>query len=349
MRAITLHGVEDVRVQDYADPRIEEPTDAVVRITTSAICGSDLHYYHGRVQNLDRGIVLGHEFVGEVLEVGAEVRGIRPGDRVISPFSISCGRCAPCRERLPAQCQTTGRAVFGGRFGRKYPGAQAELIRVPFADFMFERIPPGMADEEAIFLGDILATGYFCAENGGIRPGDTVAVVGCGPVGLLAIQSAQLFGPARLFAVDRVDYRLGLAEAFGAIPVDAGRADPVATIRGETGGRGVHVAMECVGQPSALQTALRLVRAGGTVSVVGVYFEPEFPFPIGEAFFGDLTFKIGICNARNYITQLLPLVRSGKLAPTRIVSHVMGLSEGPRGYQIFDRKEERAIKVLLKP
>ncbi|MBI2879535.1 MAG: alcohol dehydrogenase catalytic domain-containing protein [Candidatus Rokubacteria bacterium] len=349
MKAITLHGVADVRVQEHADPRIQEPTDALVRITTSAICGSDLHYYHGRFPNVEPGIVLGHEFVGEVVEVGAEVRGFRPGDRVVAPFSISCGRCEACKERLPAQCQTTNRAVFGGRFGRQYPGAQASFIRVPFADFMFERVPAGMPDEQAIFLGDILATGYFCAESGGIRPGDQVAVVGCGPVGLLAIQSAQLFGPARVFAVDRVDYRLALAEAFGAVPVDASRADPVAAIRAETGGRGVPVAMECVGHASALETALGLVKAGGTVSVVGVYAEAAFPFPISQAFFGDLTFKIGICNARNYITRLLPLVQAGRLVPTRIVSHVMGLAEGPRGYRIFDRKEERAIKVLLKP
>ena len=208
MNAITLHGPGDVRVESVPDPRIVDPTDAVLRITTSAVCGSDLHQYHGRVAGLDPGIVMGHEFMGVVEEVGSAVRQIKKGDRVLAPFSISCGFCEWCRMRLPTQCATTGRAVFGGRFGKQYPGGQAEAIRVPFADHMCEPVPAGMTDEQVFFLGDILSTGYVCAENAGIRPGDTVAVFGAGPVGLLALQSAHLFGPSRVFVVDRVDYRL---------------------------------------------------------------------------------------------------------------------------------------------
>lgn len=349
MKAVTIYGKEDVRVEAVADPKIKEPTDVVARVTASAICGSDLHQYHWRFPNIEPGSVMGHEFVGVVEEVGPAVSRVKKGDRIMAPFSISCGTCDYCLERLPAQCATTGRAVFGGRFGKIYPGGQAQFIRIPFADFMCESIPKGMSDEKAIFLGDILSTGYFAAENGGIRPGDTVAVFGCGPVGLFAIQAARLFGPSRVFAVDRVGYRLEMAESFGATPVDGSKGDQIERLKRETGGRGVHVALECVGQEPALIDALRAVKAGGTVSVVGVYAEPSFPFPIGDAFFRDLSLKIGICNARNYIRQLLPLVEQGKIDPVRIITHRIPLKDAPEGYRIFDRKEDRAIKVVLQP
>ncbi|MGH7310561.1 MAG: zinc-binding dehydrogenase, partial [Candidatus Rokuibacteriota bacterium] len=205
------------------------------------------------------------------------------------------------------------------------------------------------SDEDALFLGDILSTGYCCAENGGIRPSDTVAVFGAGPVGLLAVQSAQLFGPARVFAVDRVDYRLALARELGAEPVDLERGDPAEQLRALTGGRGPDVVLECVGHETPFSQAIQAVRAGGTVSSVGVYVEPSLPFPAREAFFKDLTLKMGICNARNYITPLMELVRLGKLRPARIITHTMSLKDAPRGYAIFDRKEDRAVKVMLKP
>jgi threonine dehydrogenase-like Zn-dependent dehydrogenase len=350
MKAVTFQGVGDVRVEDVADPGIVDPTDVVVRITTSAVCGSDLHQYHGRGGGLvDKGAVMGHEFMGVVEEVGREVAAVRAGDRVVVPFSVSCGRCAWCRDRLPTQCTTTGRAVFGGRFGTVFPGGQAERIRVPFADHLCETVPPGLTDDDVLFLGDILSTGYCCAENGGIRPGDAVAVFGAGPVGLLAMQSAQLFGPARLFAVDRVDYRLRLAEEFGAEPVDLDRGDPAAQLRALTGGRGPDVVLECVGHETPFTQAIQAVRAGGTVSSVGVYVETAMSFPAREAFFKDLTLRMGICNARNFIAPLMPLVQRGKLRPARIVTHALPLGDTPRGYAIFDRKEDRAIKVLLRP
>ncbi|MBI4588118.1 MAG: alcohol dehydrogenase catalytic domain-containing protein [Candidatus Rokubacteria bacterium] len=348
MKAIAFRGVGDVRVESIPDPRIVEPTDAVVRITTSAVCGSDLHQYHGRAV-VEPGAIMGHEFMGIVEDVGRDVRAISRGDRVVAPFSISCGRCEWCLRRLPTQCSTTGRAVFGGRFGKQFPGGQAERIRVPFADHMCERIPADLGDERALFLGDILSTGYACAENGGIRPGDTVAVFGCGPVGLLALQSAHLFGPARVFAVDRVDYRLKLAEELGATPVDLDRGDPIEQLRAATAGRGPDVVLEAVGHEIPFAQAIQAVRAGGTVSSVGVYVEASIGFPAREAFFKDLTLKMGICNARNYIVPLMPLVRVGKLQPARIITHTLPLADAPRGYAIFDRKEDRAIKVLLKP
>jgi threonine dehydrogenase-like Zn-dependent dehydrogenase len=350
MKAITFHGVGDVRMQDVADPRVIDPTDVVLRITTSAVCGSDLHQYHGRGGALvQTGAVMGHEFMGIVEDLGSEVRQIHRGDRVIVPFSVSCGRCEWCQRRLPTQCATTGRAVFGGRFGHVWGGGQAERIRVPFAEHLCEPVPPEMSDHDAIFLGDILSTGYCCAENGGIRPGDTVAVFGAGPVGLLAMQAAQLFGPARVFAVDRVGYRLKLAEELGAEPVSLDRGDPAEQLRARTSGRGPDVVLECVGHETPFTQAIQAVRAGGTVSSVGVYVETGMSFPAREAFFKDLSLKMGICNARNYMAPLLPLVQAGKLRPARIITHTMGLGDAPKGYAIFDRKEDQAIKVMLRP
>jgi threonine dehydrogenase-like Zn-dependent dehydrogenase len=350
MKAITFHGVSDVRSEEVADPKIVDATDVLLKITTSAVCGSDLHQYHGRGGTLiQKGAMMGHEFMGVVEEAGAAVRGVRPGDRVVVPFSVSCGHCEWCRNRLPTQCTTTGRAVFGGRFGHVFGGGQAERIRVPFADHLCEKVPAGMSDDDAIFLGDILSTGYFCAENGGIRPGDTVAVFGAGPVGLLAMQSAQLFGPARVFAVDRVGYRLALAAEFGAEPVNLDKGDPAEQLRSLTGGRGPDVVLECVGHETPFTQAIQAVRAAGTVSSVGVYVESSMGFPAREAFFKDLTLKMGICNARNYITTLMPLVQRGKLTPSRIITHTMPLADAPKGYAIFDKKEDRAIKVMLRP
>jgi threonine dehydrogenase-like Zn-dependent dehydrogenase len=351
MNAITFHGVGDVRAEDVADPRLVDSTDIVVRITTSAVCGSDLHQYHGRGGGalVQTGAIMGHEFMGTVEDAGPGVQGLARGDRVIVPFSVSCGRCEWCLRRLPSQCATTGRAVFGGRFGHVWGGGQAERIRVPFADYLCDKVPADMRDEDALFLGDILSTGYVCAESGGIRPGDAVAVFGAGPVGLLAMQSAHLFGPAHVFAVDRVDYRLKLAEEFGAEPVRLDRGDPVEQLRAATGGRGPDVVLECVGHETPFTQAIQAVRPGGTVSSVGVYVEPSMGFPAREAFFKDLSLKMGICNARNYMGALLPLVRLGKLKPARIISHTMALKEAPRGYAIFDRKEDRAVKVMLKP
>jgi alcohol dehydrogenase len=351
MKGITFRGVGDVRAEEVADPGLVDDSDVLLRITTSAVCGSDLHQYHGRGGGalVQSGALMGHEFMGVVEDKGRAVTSLAVGDRVVVPFSVSCGHCEWCRSRLPTQCTTTGRAVFGGRFGHVWGGGQAERIRVPFADYLCEKVPSTMSDDDALFLGDILSTGYCCAENGGIRPGDSVAVFGAGPVGLLALQSAQLFGPARVFAVDRVDYRLGLAEELGAEPVNLDRGEPAEQLRAATGGRGPDVVLECVGHEMPFTQAIQSVRPGGTVSSVGVYVEHSMGFPAREAFFKDLTLKMGICNARNYIGPLLPLVLRGKLAPARIITHTMALKDAPRGYAIFDRKEDRAIKVMLKP
>jgi threonine dehydrogenase-like Zn-dependent dehydrogenase len=349
MKAVVFHGKGDVRVETVPDPSIEHPTDAIVRITTSAICGSDLHPYHGRV-GVGDVFPIGHEFVGVVEAVGTEVRGVRRGDRVVAPFSVSCGSCYYCLNRLPSQCERTGRGVFGmGKRRGSFPGAQAEFIRVPFAGHMLEPFASGLTDDQMIFLADILPTGFHCAENGEIRPGDTVALFGCGPVGLCALMSAQLFGPAQVLAVDRVGYRLEMARAMGAVPIDASQVDPAAAILDRTGGRGADVVLEAVGHESALSLAFQVARAGGTVSVVGVYAEESFSFPIGQAFVKGVTLRIGTCPARNYIRQLMPLLVTGRLDPTRLITHRMPLAEAPRGYAIFDRKDESALKILLRP
>ena len=349
MKVVMLHGKGDVRVENVPDPTLQEATDVIVRITTSAICGSDLHPFHGRMPP-DDPFSIGHEFVGVVEEAGKEVRAVKRGDRVVAPFSVSCGFCYFCRNRLPAQCETTNHAVFGmGRRGGGWPGAQAQYIRVPFADFMLQRIPSELTDEQALFLGDIFSTGYFCAENGGIRPGDTVAVFGSGPVGLCTQMAAHLFGPARVLAVDYVPYRLERSKALGCVPVDASAADPVEQIRALTHGRGADVTLEAVGHEAALQMAIKAVRPGGTISSVGVYVEKTFDFPIGDAFLRDLTLKMGKCNAKNYIAPLMPLIHQGKVDPTVIITHTLPLDDAVRGYRIFDQKEEQAIKVILKP
>jgi threonine dehydrogenase-like Zn-dependent dehydrogenase len=350
MKAITFHGVSDVRVEHVGDPRVVDPTDVVVRVTTGAVCGSDLHQYHGRGGGalVQKGAIMGHEFMGVIEDAGTAVTKVRTGDRVVLPFNVSCGTCEWCVEKMTSQCATTGRAVFGGRFGHVWGGGQAERVRVPFADHLCEKVDPSLSDDDALFLGDILSTAYSCAENGGIRPSDTVAVFGAGPVGLLAMQSAQLFGPARVFAVDRVDYRLALAAEFGCEPINLDKGDPAEQIRKLTG-HGVDVALECVGHETPFTQAIQAVRPGGTMSSVGVYVEPSMGFPAREAFFKDLTLKMGICNTRKYMTPLHGLVKLGKLKPARIVTHTMALSEAPRGYSIFDKKEDRAIKVMLKP
>lgn len=349
MRAVIYHGKGDVRVESVPDPTIEQPTDAIVRITTCAICGSDLHPYHGRT-GVGEVFPIGHEFVGVVEEVGPDVRGVKRGDRVGAPFSVSCGTCFYCINRLPAQCTTTGRGIFG--FGKRrgsFPGAQAEYIRVPFAGHMLHHVAPEVSDEQMIFLSDILPAGYFAALNGSIKPGDSVIVFGCGPVGLCAVMAAQLFGPSQVFAVDRVGYRLEMAKRFGAIPVDASKVDPVAFIQEHTSGRGAEVALEAVGHESALTAAIEAVRPGGTVSAVGVYVEPTFPFPVGPAFSKGLTLRIGTTPSRNFTPQLMALMASGRLDPSPMITHRMPLEQAKHGYEIFDRKEEDAVKVLLVP
>jgi 2-desacetyl-2-hydroxyethyl bacteriochlorophyllide A dehydrogenase len=345
MRAVTYHGVGDFRVTEEPRPGRPGPTDALVRVTLSAICGSDLHIYHGRTP-IDEGAGIGHELVGVVEEVGSEVRTVRPGDRVVAPFSTACGACPQCRRGWCSLCEE--RAVFGhGTYFGGLGGGQAEQCLVPVADYNLARIPDGVEDEQAIFVGDVLATGMFAAERAEIRPGDTIAVVGAGPVGLMAVMCAQLFGPAHVFVVDMVGSRLELAGDLGGTPLDTRSVNPVSEIQRRTEGLGADAVLECVGQVAAIQTAIDCVRGGGTVSSVGVPSELTGDFPYFDAWNRDLTFRSGWANVHRYLRPLLGLVEAGRLHPERIISHRMRLDEAVEAYRLFERRE--ATKIVLRP
>ena len=273
MKAVTLQGPGKIEVREVPDPAIRKPTDAILRVTAAGICGSDLHYYSGRI-DAGTGWVIGHEYTGVVEEVGSQVIEFRPGDRVVGVISPVCGTCFYCRNQQSSQCSRKEPFGFGDE-----PGCQAEYLRVAFADVTLERIPDGLSDEQAIFVGDILSTGFHAAHEGGIRVGDVVAVVGAGPVGLFAQMSAQLFGPAAVLAIDRVPERLALAERMGAIPVDMAREDALARIHAYTEGRGADVVLEAVGLPASIKDAFRYVRPGGVISSVGCTVRPSSPSP----------------------------------------------------------------------
>ena len=345
MKAATFQGVGEVKVVDVPMPALFRQDEVLVKVTLSAICGSDLHILHGQTP-MNIGAVLGHEFVGVVEEVGSEVRRFQPGDRVVASFFTSCGHCAFCRKGWFNQC--VEKATFGhGEALGGLGGGQAEYVIVPHADNTMEPIPDGMTDEQAIFVGDILATGFFGAERAEIKPGDSVAVVGAGPVGLMATMSAQLFGPARVFAVDMVDTRLRVAESLGAMAVDASKGQPVEAIKAETGGLGVDSTIECVGALGAVETAIHSTRGGGTISMVGVPGAVVGEFPYMRVWLKALTFRAGWCNVQRYMRPLLDLIAAGRLRPDVIISHRMALDAAEDAYQMFDQRA--ATKIVLTP
>ena len=345
MKALTFQGERDFRLDDVPKPSVQASTDALLKVTLGAICGSDLHIYHGHTP-VNPGAVLGHEFVGVVEDVGPEVRRFKPGDRVVSSFFTSCGFCEYCRKGWFAQCVNKGTFGHGEYFGG-LGGGQAEYCTVPLADHTLELIPEGMSDEQALFVGDILSTAYFGAERAEITPGDTVAVIGAGPVGLLAVMAAQLFGPARVFCVDMVDERLEMAQGLGAIAINANSVHPVEAIKTATGGYGVDSSIECVGAMSAVETAIECVRGGGTISMVGVPAKSQADFPYLQMWMKDLTFRAGWCNVQKYMRPMLDLVAAGRLDPAGIISHRMKLDQGVEAYEMFDAR--KATKITLAP
>lgn len=351
MKATIFRGPRNVAVERVPDPEIKSPSDAIVRITRAAICGSDLHFYHGQMP-VEPGFVLGHEGVGVVEEIGKGVTQLRKGQRVVVSGVVACGNCFYCRRGQPSQCAIAGSAVFGygkyaaGKLG-ELGGEQSEAVTVPMADYTCYPLPEGVDDDAAVFLADILPTAFFGALNGEIRPGDTVAIFGCGPVGLCAILAAQLFGPAEVIAVDSVPYRLDLARKLGATAVALTEAKQ--KILDRTEGRGADVTIEAVGNQSALDASFENVRGGGTVSMVGVMGEPMYNFPMTLAFQRNLTFRVGLANIRAHIPQLATLIEHNRIDPRPIISHTLKLDETPHGYQIFDGHTEGAIKVLIKP
>ena len=345
MKAVTYRGVGDFRVLDVPTPDLVRPADVLVRITLSAICGSDLHIYNGRVP-IDEGAIVGHEFVGVVEKVGSEVRSLQPGQRVVASFYAACGHCALCRRGWWSQCEHKATFGHGSHFGG-VGGGQAEYVVVPDADLNLATIPDGVSDEQAIFAGDILSTGFFAAERADIRPGDSVAVVGAGPVGLMAVMSAQLFGPARVFALDMVETRLEKARELGAVPLDVGAVNPEMELQRLTGGVGVDAVLECVGRLDAIETAIACVRGGGTVSSVGVPSAVCGDFPYMDFWMRDLTYRGGWANVHAYLRPLLDLISAGRLHPECVISHRMRLEEAEEAYRLFERRE--ATKVVLTP
>ena len=330
------------------DPVLTGPGDALVRVTHTSVCGSDLHPYHGREAGLDPGTVVGHEFLGEVIEVGSGVEGFSAGDVVVSPFSTSCGSCAPCLEGLTSRCER-GQLFGWVAGGTGLQGAQAEYVRVPLADATLVAAPAGLDPEAALLAGDVLSTGLFCAESGGVGAGSVVAVVGCGPVGLMCVLAARELGAEQVFAVDRVPERLALAARFGAVATDFDTDDPLTRVREASAGRGADVVLEAVGSPASSRLALELVRAGGTIAAAGVHSEPHFAFSPGEAYDKNLTYRAGRCPVRSMMRRALALMTTGRIDPSPLVSHRMALEEGPAAYELFDRRREGCTKVILLP
>ena len=345
MKALTFQGEGDVKVIDVPKPAITGSRDALVKVTLGAVCGSDLHILHGHTP-MNVGAVLGHEFVGVVEDVGPEVRRFKPGDRVVSSFFTSCGHCALCRKGWFNQCVEKGTFGHGEYFGG-LGGGQAEFVVVPNADNTMEPIPTGMTDEQAIFVGDILATGFFAAERAEIRPGDVTAVIGAGPVGLMATMCAQLFGPARVFVIDMVDSRLEVAKQLGGIPINSKKADPVQAIEQATGSVGADSSIECVGLMPAVDTAIHVVRGGGTISMVGVPSATIGDFPYVRVWLKALTFRAGWANVQRYMRPLLDLISAGRLRPDSIISHRMKLDDAEEAYRIFDARD--ATKIVITP
>ncbi|WP_329237102.1 glutathione-dependent formaldehyde dehydrogenase [Actinoallomurus sp. NBC_01490] len=389
MRANCWMGRGHVEVRDVPDPRILNSRDAVVRITSTAICGSDLHLYDGYIPTMKKGDVLGHEFMGEVVETGPDVTGLRAGDRVVVPFPIACGACDACEHGLYSVCENSNpnagmaEKVMGyspaGIFGYShmlggFAGGQAEYARVPFADVGPIKIEDDLPDEQVLFLSDIFPTGWMGAEMCDITPGDVIAVWGAGPVGQFAIASAFLMGAERVIAIDRIPYRLDKAERAGAEVLDYERTDVLDALRDMTAGRGPDACIDAVGieahhpaplmygydrakqatrtetdRPFALREAIMACRNGGVVSVVGVYGGFVDKFPMGSLMNRSITLRGAQCHVQRYLRPLLERIRAGDIDPGFVISHRMRLEDAPHGYEIFRQKEDDCLKVVLTP
>jgi threonine dehydrogenase-like Zn-dependent dehydrogenase len=389
MRAACWMGKGEVELQDVPDPQILNQRDAIVRITSTAICGSDLHLYNGFMPTMQKGDVLGHEFMGEVVEVGRKVDNLQVGDRVVVPFTIACGNCWHCQHDLWSLCENSnpnaalvektmghsGSGAFGySHLTGGFAGGQAEYARVPFADVGPLKVESDLSDEQVLFLSDILPTGYMGAEMCDITPGDTIAVWGCGPVGLFAIQSALLLGAHRVIAIDRFPYRLTMAAALGAEPLNYEQVDSVSeTLTDLTAGRGPDACIDAVGleahghglsytydrmkqamsmesdRPIALREAITACRNGGIVSVIGVYSGLVDKFPLGTVMNRGLTIRSGQCHVHRYMRPLLERIERGEIDPTSVITHRLPLADVAKGYELFLKKDDDCEKVVLKP
>ena len=346
MRAVLLRKAHDVRVDDVERPTITDPGDVLLKVEKTAICGTDLHPYEGRLE-LEEDVVLGHEFLGTVVEVGSAVTQFEEGDRAVASCVVSCGACYNCRRQRPGQCLGTRIFGLGIVFG-SLSGGQAEYVVVPNADLTMRKLTDEGAgnDEDKLFVGDIMATGYEAVRKV-MRPGDTVAIVGAGPVGLCAAMAANVLGAGRVAVVDKVASRLKEAEAIGALGVNASEGDPAEAIQDLTEGRGADVVIDAVGHPSALLSACSLVASGGSISIPGVYTEDSIELPFGELYLKGVTIHQGVANIINYMDETLALIAAGKLDPSRFISHRMPMSEAAEAYRMFEARE--ATKIVLDP
>lgn len=389
MKALCWYGTHDTRIETVPDPTILNPRDAIIKITATAICGSDLHLYDGYIPTMQKGDILGHENMGEVVEVGKENKALRVGDRVVVPFTISCGHCFFCQKDLWSLCDNSNpnawmaEKLYGfspaGLFGYShmmggYAGGQAEYLRVPFADVGPLKIPKEIPDEKVLFLSDIFPTGYMAAENCDIEPGDTVAIWGCGPVGQFAIKSAYLLGAERVIAIDRIPERLRMArEEGGAKTIDSEEVDVYDALLAMTGGRGPDACIDAVGmeahepgivgvydrlkqamlletdRPNALRQAITACRKGGTVSIPGVYGGFIDKVPFGAAFNKGLKLTMGQTHMQKYMRPLLERIMKNEIDPSFIITHRLQLDDAPNGYDIFKNKQDECIKIVLKP
>ena len=388
MKAVCWHGAEDVRVDTVPDPKILNPRDAIIKVTSTAICGSDLHLYDGYIPTMQSGDILGHEFMGEVVEIGSAITNLQKGDRVVVPFTISCGSCFFCNRDLWSLCDNSNpnswmaEKFYGhspaGLYGYShllggYAGGQAEYARIPFADVGPIKIPEGLSDEQVLFLTDIFPTGYMAAENCDIQPGEVVAVWGCGPVGQFAIRSAFMLGAERVIAIDRFSERLDLAKAAGAEILNYEEVDVGSALKEMTGGMGPDCCIDAVGmeahghgamalydtvkqavrmetgRPIVLREAIVACRKGGKVSVPGVYGGFIDKMPMGAFVNKGLTMKSGQTHVQRYLRPLLERIQRGEIDPSFVITHSLPLEDAPRAYKIFRDKEENCIKVVLKP
>ncbi|HEX4894207.1 MAG TPA: zinc-dependent alcohol dehydrogenase [Hyphomicrobiaceae bacterium] len=391
MKALVWHGKEDVRCDTVSDPEIEHPRDAIIKVTSCAICGSDLHLFHNFVPAMLPGDIMGHEMMGEVVEVGSGVNGaLKKGDRIVVPFTITCGDCEQCRRGNYSVCETTNRRrdlaekVFGrttaGLFGYThitggYPGGQAEYLRVPFADSTHVKVPAGMTDEQALFLGDILPTGWQAAVQCEIEPTDTVAVWGCGPVGQMAIRSAILLGAKQVIGIDRLPERLSMAQAGGATTINFESESVIERLDQLTDGKGPEKCIDATGleshvslgqpdtiydrakqmlmlendRPHVLREMIYVCRPAGVISIAGVYSGISDKIPMGQAMNKGLTFRMGQTHVKRWTDDLLRRIEEGEIDPSFVITHTARLEDGPEMYKVFRDKQDSCIKVVLKP
>ncbi len=388
MKALCWYGTGDVRVETVPDPTILSPTDAIIDISLTAICGSDLHLYDGYIPTMEAGDILGHEFMGEVVEVGSEVKNLKRGDRVVVPFPISCGHCHYCGREEYSLCDNSNpnaaiaETAYGyspaGLYGYShmlggYAGGQAEYARVPYADVGPIKVPDGLSDEEVLFLSDIFPTGYQAALNCGIEGGDVVAVWGCGPVGLFCIQSALLLGAGRVIAIDRFPERLAMARRAGAETLNYADESVFGALKEMTAGRGPDACIDAVGleahgfgvmgaydwakqqlrlqtdRPTALREAIQACGKGGTVSLAGVYGGVVDKLNLGAAFGKGLTFKMGQTHVQKYLPKLMGHIEAGEVDTTFLITHRKALGDAPEMYETFKHKQDGCVKVVLQP